>query len=71
LEVIDLFLAKCAANREKDRVFNLALLRHRIVDVDVARMRVPSMPLDDAAQQRVMELIARLCAAVESDTLNN
>ncbi|MBK7052511.1 MAG: hypothetical protein KBF98_02090 [Rhodoferax sp.] len=71
LEVIDLFLSKCAANREKDRVFNLALLRHGIVDVDVARMRVQSMPLDDAARQRVMELIARLCAAVESDTPNS
>ena len=68
LEVTDLFLAKCAANREKDRDFNLALLRHGIVDAEVALSRVHSMPLDDAAQQRVMELIGRLCALVEQPT---
>jgi len=67
LEVTDLFLAKCAANREKDRVFNLALLQHNIVDPDVARKRVQLMPLDDAGKQRVIELIGRLCVAVESE----
>lgn len=60
LDVTDLFLAKCAANREKDRDFNLALLRHGIVDPSIARGRVPEMPLDDAAKQRVMSLIDRL-----------
>lgn len=67
LEVTDLFLAKCAANREKDRVFNLALLQHNIVDSELARTRVKSMPLDDAGKQRVVELISRLCSAVESE----
>ncbi|PPC80748.1 MAG: hypothetical protein CTY39_10990 [Hyphomicrobium sp.] len=67
LDVTDLFLAKCAANREKDREFNKALLRHEIVDPAAARTRVHSMPLHDADKQRVMELIGRLCAFVEAE----
>lgn len=70
LEVTDLFLAKCAANREKDWVFNLALLQRDIVDPDVARARVQSMPLDDADKQRIDKLINRLCSAVESERPN-
>ena len=31
LDVIDLFMAKTAANREKDREFNIALMRHGYV----------------------------------------
>lgn len=67
LEVTDLFLAKCAANREKDRAFNLVLLRHNLVDPEVAKARVYSMPLDEEGKQRVIELIYRLCAAVGSE----
>lgn len=60
LDVTDLFLAKCAANREKDRAFNRALLQHGIVDANEARLRVPSMPLDDAGKQRILACIERL-----------
>lgn len=70
LDVTDLFLAKCAANREKDREFNKALLRHEIVDPAVAKTRVHSMPLDDPDKQRVMELIGRLSAVVEAENPN-
>lgn len=60
LDVTDLFLAKCAANREKDRGFNLVLLRHGIVDPSIANARVLEMPLDEAARQRIHSLIGRL-----------
>lgn len=60
LDVTDLFLAKCAAHREKDREFNLALLLHGIVDPAIAVARVSSMPLDAAGKQRIVNLIARL-----------
>lgn len=60
LDVTDLFLAKCHANREKDRDFNVALLRHGLVDPEVAAARVASMPLDAAGQARIGGLILRL-----------
>jgi len=59
LEVTDLFLAKCAANREKDRGFNLALLRHGVVDPEIAISRIPAMPLDADAKERIRSLIRR------------
>lgn len=65
LEVTDLFLAKCAANREKDRDFNLALLRHGIVDSSVALARVDLLPLDGEGRKRVAALIGRLAQAAE------
>lgn len=68
LDVTDLFLAKCAANREKDRDFNLALLRKRIVDPAVAASRVSSMPLDADAKKRIENTILRLTAEVHVET---
>ena len=65
LDVTDLFLAKCAANREKDREFNLALLVHGIVDITLALSRVESMPIDDDAKRRIVHRIARLSAEAE------
>lgn len=50
-------LAKCAANRDKDREFNVALLRAGIVDEAVARSRVQSMTVDASARQRIESLI--------------
>lgn len=66
-DVTDLFLAKCAANREKDRDFNLALLRHGVVDASLAQSRVSSMPVDEAAKGRISDLIARLLKAASPD----
>ncbi|ADV02173.1 DUF6036 family nucleotidyltransferase [Alicycliphilus denitrificans] len=66
LDATDLFLAKCVANREKDREFNLALLVHGIVDATVALSRVESMPIDDDAKKRIAHLIARLSAESEA-----
>lgn len=65
LDPTDLFLAKCAANREKDRVFNLALLRAGIVDPSVALVRVIDMPVSEAAKGRISALIAGLSAQAQ------
>lgn len=64
LDVTDLFLAKCAANREKDHDFNLALLKHGIVNEKTAQERVASMPVDEAGKNRIEGLIARLASEV-------
>ena len=60
IDVLDLFMSKCAANREKDRDFNVVLLRAGLVDVQSALQRVPDMPIDDAARSRMASLITRL-----------
>ena len=62
IDVLDLFMSKCAANREKDRDFNVALLRAGLVDEQCALQRVPDMPVDDAARSRMASLISRLAA---------
>ena len=60
LDPTDLFLAKCAANRDKDRGFNKALLRSGIVKAVDASALVEHMPLDEAAKKRIRALIRRL-----------
>ena len=60
LDPTDLFLAKCAANREKDRVFNLALLRAGIVNPEEARTRASEMPLTTDQRRRLLALVVRL-----------
>lgn len=60
LDVLDLFMSKCAANREKDRDFNVVLLRAGLVDEQRALQLVPDMPVDDAARSRMASLISRL-----------
>lgn len=62
MEPTDLFLAKCVANREKDRTFNLALLIHGIVNADEALARLTEMPINAVAQKKLAALIRRLHA---------
>ncbi len=45
LDVIDLFMSKAAANREKDREFNMALLQHGYVQPGDAIRMVDAMHL--------------------------
>lgn len=71
LEVVDLFLAKCAANREKDWEFNLALLSHGIVNEYAALERISSMPVDEARKQKIRESILRLAFEVRTQSQNN
>ena len=66
LEVTDLFLAKCAANREKDHDFNLALLQHGLVNEKTAQARVAFMPVDEPGKKRIESLIARLVSEVRT-----
>ena len=51
LDVLDLFMAKTAANRDKDREFNMGLLRHGFVKLELAIAMVAHMPLDDRAKR--------------------
>jgi hypothetical protein len=60
LEPTDLFLGKCKANREKDREFNVELIRHGIVKVDDALDRVSSMPVSLDECNVIRSLIGRL-----------
>ena len=62
LDVLDLFLAKAVAGREKDREFCIALLQHGYVAVAAALEKVPLMPLDAASFPVVngRELVARI-----------
>lgn len=60
IDVLDLFMSKCAANREKDRDFNLVLLRAGLVNAQGALQLVNDMPIDDAARSRMALLITRL-----------
>ena len=60
LDPTDLFLAKCAAWREKDREFNRALLAANYVDPNVALLRVSDMPGGAEAHLRLTQRIRRL-----------
>ena len=59
LDVLDLFLAKAAAAREKDRGFCIALLQYGYVNLEAALALVGSMPLDVKAQQRLRATMRR------------
>jgi hypothetical protein len=64
LDVVDLFLAKAAAGREKDREFCMALFEHRHVSPAQALKLVPTMPLDDKEQRALRATIRRWAKAV-------
>jgi hypothetical protein len=59
LDVVDLFMAKAAADRDKDREFNMGLLKHGFVSATDALSLVSSMPLDDAEKRRLAARIRR------------
>lgn len=59
LDVLDLFMAKAVADRDKDRIFNMALLEHRFVTPKQALGMVDQMPVDDAAKIRLRARIKR------------
>ncbi|MFM8898894.1 MAG: DUF6036 family nucleotidyltransferase [Burkholderiales bacterium] len=58
LDPTDLFLAKSAAAREKDRLFNVALLIHGYVKLEEALRRVADMPVT-ASKKKQMEAFIR------------
>lgn len=59
LDVLDLFLAKAAANRDKDREFDMDLLRHGFVKLEQAIERVSLMPVDQDAKRDLRARIRR------------
>jgi len=59
LDVVDLFLSKAAAAREKDRVFCIALLKHGYVRAQDALALVIQMPLSDQDKVRLRARIQR------------
>ena len=64
LDVVDLFLSKAVAAREKDREFCMALLEHRYVTPEQVLDLVSSMPLDEARQHQLRATIRRWAKAV-------
>lgn len=64
LGLLDLFLSKAAAGRDKDRAFCMALIRHRHVEPSQALELVPRMPIDDKARQALRATIRRWAKAV-------
>ena len=59
LDVLDLFLAKAVAAREKDREFCIALLQYGYVSLEAALALVGDMPLDAKAQQTLRATMRR------------
>ncbi len=59
LDVIDLFMSKAAAGRDKDRAFCVALLEHSYVQSEEALKLVSDMPLDYAEKLRLSARIRR------------
>ena len=64
LDVIDLFLAKAVAAREKDRDFCMALIEYRYVTPTQVLNAVPNMPLDNEGQRKLRATIRRWVKAV-------
>lgn len=66
LDVRDLFLAKAAAGREKDREFCIALIQHGYVTMDQVLALVPTMPLDSKDLKSLRARILRWSKAIEN-----
>lgn len=64
LDVLDLFLAKAAAGREKDREFCMALLEHGYVTLPQAMKAAATMPVDDKERRTLRATIRRWAKAV-------
>ena len=64
LDVLDLFLAKASAGREKDREFCMALFEYGYVTLAQALKMVPTMPFDDKEQRTLRATIRRWAKAV-------
>lgn len=65
LDVLDLFMSKAFANRQKDREFNMALLQYGYVALSDALNMVPLMPLDEQSKRDLRARIRRWAKALE------
>ena len=59
LDVLDLFLAKAVAPREKDRKKNKKIMQYGYVNLEAALALVGDMPLDAKARQVLRGTIRR------------
>lgn len=59
LDVLDLFMAKAVANRDKDREFDMALLQYGYVNLTQAVDMVARMPLGDKDKRDLRARIRR------------
>jgi hypothetical protein len=59
LDVVDLFMSKAAAGRDKDREFCMALIQHSYVKPAELLQLVATMPLDVVEQRRLRATIRR------------
>ena len=59
LDVLDLFLAKAAAGREKDRNFCMALLEYAYLTPAQALELVPTIPINNDQQRKLRATIRR------------
>lgn len=67
LDVVDLFMSKAWAGRDKDRHFCMALIAHGYVAQDQAVAQVAHMPLDDKQQRDLRARIRRWSKTATSD----
>jgi len=65
LDVLDLFMSKAWAGREKDREFCKALIEFKYVEIDAALGQVPKMALTNAEQRSLRARIRRWGQAVD------
>lgn len=59
LSVVDLFMSKAWAGRDKDREFCIGLLRHAFVKLEDALAMVHRMPLDESQHRTLTRRIKR------------
>lgn len=64
LDIPDLFLAKAAAGRDKDREFCMALFKHRYVMPAQVLALVATMPIEERRQRTLRATIRRWAQAV-------
>jgi hypothetical protein len=64
LDVIDLFMSKACAGRDKDREFCITLIEHGHVDPDRALEMIHRMPLDADERRRLRAAIRRWAHAL-------
>lgn len=64
LDVVDLFMSKAAAGREKDRAFCMALFEHAYLTPARALAMVSQMPLEADGQRRLRATIRRWAKAL-------
>lgn len=64
LGLVDLFLSKAAAGRDKDRAFCMALITHGHVEPEQALGLVRRMPMEHKARRTLRATIRRWAKAV-------